>query len=182
MVGGAAPIDKGALACGKGNHCAGPRVARVRLSAHTVWRRSSFRPLRTLPMNRMHPPPPHRPPTHHSFPSRRRSSQKRWRSSQKRRRSSRRGRTFPAGMCLGRGRPAALCRCPVVEGWRPRPAPVWWRVEAVVEGGCCRHTGGTGTVAGIADTVDTDAFAGSTPNKTWREQNSWFLLLHSSPT
>lgn len=74
----------------------------------------------------------------------------------------------PAGTCPGRGRPAAPCRCPVVVGWQPRPAPVWWRVEAAVEGGCCRHTGGTGTVAGIADTVDTDAFAGSTPNMTWR--------------
>lgn len=59
---------------------------------------------------------------------------------------------------------------------------MWWRVEVAVEGGCCRHTGGTGTVAGIAGTVDTDAFVGSTPNKTWREQNSWFLLLLSSPT
>lgn len=169
-VGGAAPIDKGALACGKGNHCAGPRVARVRLSAHTVWR-SSFRPLRTLLMNRMRPLPPHRLPTRHSFLSRRRSSQKMRRSSRPRRRSLPRGRTFPAGTCLGRGRLAAPCRCLVEEGWRSRPAPVWWRVEVAVEVGCCRHTGGTGTVAGIADTVDTDAFAGSTPNKTWRGTN-----------
>lgn len=159
MLGGA-PIDKGALECGKGNHCAGPRVARVRLSAHTVWRRSSFRPLCTLPTNRMRPLPPHRPPTRHSFPLRRRSSRKMRRSCRPR------CRTSPGGTCLGRGRPAAPCTCPVEEGWRPRP--VWWRVEAVAEGDCCRHTGGTGTVAGIADTVDTDAFAGSTPNKTWR--------------
>lgn len=33
----------------------------------------------------------------------------------------------------------------------------------------CRHTGGTGTVAGtVAGTVDIDAFAGSTLCKTWR--------------
>lgn len=45
--------------------------------------------------------------------------------------------------------------------------PVWWQVEVVVEEeDWCRHTGGTGTVAGTADTVDTDAFAGSTLNKT----------------
>lgn len=42
--------------------------------------------------------------------------------------------------------------------------------------GCCRHTGGTGTVAGIADTVDTDAFAGSTPNKTWRGTKTTGLM------
>lgn len=32
------PIDKGALVCCKGNHCAEPWVDRVRVSAHTVWR------------------------------------------------------------------------------------------------------------------------------------------------
>lgn len=46
--------------------------------------------------------------------------------------------------------------------------PGWWQVEVVVgEGDWCRHTGGTGTVAGTVDTVDTDAFAGSTLYKTW---------------
>lgn len=46
--------------------------------------------------------------------------------------------------------------------------PLWWQVaaEGVGEGDLCRHTGGTGTVAGTVDTVDIDAFAGSTPYKT----------------
>lgn len=37
------------------------------------------------------------------------------------------------------------------------------------EGGWCKHIGDTGTVAGTADTVGTDAFAGSTLNKTCRK-------------
>ena len=57
----------------------------------------------------------------------------------------------------------------------PAAQVLWWRpvlwpveVEEVVEGegDWCRHTGGTGTVAGTVDTVDTDAFAGSTLSKT----------------
>lgn len=42
--------------CGKGNHCAGAWVARVRVSAHTVRMWSSFPLLRKLQMNHMLPP------------------------------------------------------------------------------------------------------------------------------
>lgn len=44
-----------------------------------------------------------------------------------------------------------------------RPVPLWWQVEVeeVAVADLCRHTGGTGTVAGTVDTVDIDAFAGS---------------------
>lgn len=65
-------IDKGVLACGKGNHGAGAWVARVRLSAHTVWMRSSFPLLHKLRMNHMLPMPRsllmrHSPPRHRSY-------------------------------------------------------------------------------------------------------------------
>lgn len=47
---------------------------------------------------------------------------------------------------------------------------MYWPVEveevAEEEGDWCRHTGGTGTVAGTVDTVGIDAFAGSTLCKT----------------
>lgn len=50
-----ATIDKGALVCGKGNHCAGAWVAHVRVSAHTVWMWSSCPLLRKLQVNHMLP-------------------------------------------------------------------------------------------------------------------------------
>ena len=53
---------------------------------------------------------------------------------------------------------------------------LWWRpvslaeAEEVGEEDWCRHTGGTGTVAGIvAGTVGIGAFADSTLCKTWSE-------------
>lgn len=58
---------------------------------------------------------------------------------------------------------------PAVQWLWWRPVPLWWQVageEVVGEGDLCRHTGGTGTVAGTVDTVDIDAFAGSTLYKT----------------
>lgn len=55
-----------------------------------------------------------------------------------------------------------------VQWLRWRPVSVWWPVaaEEVAEEDWCRHTGGTGTVAGTADTVGIDAFAGSTLSRT----------------
>lgn len=46
------------------------------------------------------------------------------------------------------------------------------RVAAAVgvEVGWCRHTGGTGTVAGTADTADTGASADSTLCKTYSKK------------
>lgn len=50
----------------------------------------------------------------------------------------------------------------VVQGLWWKQVPVWLPVEAeVVVEDWCRHTGGTGTVAGTVDTVGTDAFVGS---------------------
>lgn len=53
----------------------------------------------------------------------------------------------------------------------------WWVVEvAVVEGGGCRHTGGTGTVAGTADNADIVAFADSNLNKTYIKKRKKIIL------
>lgn len=54
---------------------------------------------------------------------------------------------------------------------------MWWPVEveevAEEEEDWCRHTGGTGTVAGIVvGTVGIGAFAGSTLCKTWSADHS----------
>ena len=58
---------------------------------------------------------------------------------------------------------------PGVQGLCWRLLPEWWHVEegeVAGEEDWCRHTGGTGTVAGTVDTVGIDAFAGSTLCKT----------------
>lgn len=64
----------------------------------------------------------------------------------------------------------ALCTSLGVQWLWWRPGAVYWPVEveevAEEEGDWCRHTGGTGTVAGTVDTVGIDAFAGSTLCKT----------------
>lgn len=153
-------IDKGALACGKGNRGAGAWLARVRVSAHTVW-------MCKLLLNHMlsicsfqtcHNPPP-----------RCRRSQMLCRSPLMRPHSGPRSccslpthRTFPGE---GRaGRRFGVRRRSLVElGLCWRPGPEWMRVEEVEEeGGLCKHTGDTGTAAGTAGTVGTAASADST--------------------
>lgn len=157
---GGGTIDKGVLACGKGNRGAGAWVARVRVSAHTVWRWSSF-PLRKLPMNHMLPVPRSLQMCH--SPLRRRSSRMKRRSSPMRRHNFPKCRTF---LVLHRNpmrhMSGVLYMSLVVQGLWWKQVPVWLPVEAeVVVEDWCRHTGGTGTVAGTVDTVGTDAFVGS---------------------
>lgn len=53
MLGRGGTIGKEVLACGKGNRDAGAWVARVRVSAHTVWMWSSLPLLGKLQMNHM---------------------------------------------------------------------------------------------------------------------------------
>lgn len=167
-----APIEKGALVCDKGNHCAGARIARVRVSAHTVWMWSSFPLLRKLQLN--HKLPPVRSSQmHHSLLMRHHSSQMQscsfptsYRNLPRRRTSQAVGRTLTC--CKSGVRSTSLgARC------RQSLAPEWMQVVAAegVEVGWCRHTGGTGTVAGTADTADTGASADSTLNKTYRKKN-----------
>ena len=150
---GSGTIDKGVLACGKGNHGAGAWVARVRLSAHTVWMWSSFPLQRKLLVGRKLPVPRSLQTRHSSLGGQRNLPTR---------------HMFPAV-----GRPpvprtlGAQSTSLGVQGlwWRP----VCWPVEVEEEEeGWCRHTGGTGTVAaaGTADTVGTDAVAGSTLRTT----------------
>lgn len=166
-----APIGKGALVCGKGNHCAGARIARVRVSAHTVWMWSSFPPLRKLQLNHMLPPL-RSSQMHHSLLMRHHSSQMQscscptsYRSPPGRRTSPAAGRT-PTSCKSGAPSTSPGARC------RQSLAPAWMQAAAAegVEVGWCRHTGGTGTVAGTADTADTGASADSTLNKTCRKK------------
>lgn len=162
---GGGTIDKGVLACGKGNHGAEAWVARVRVSAHTVWMRSSFPLLRKLPMNHMLRVP-HSLRVRHSLLTRYRSSQMKHCSSRLRR-NFQRGRRFRAARRLPDLRTLAAPSTSPGARWR-RPGPVWWMVGAAEEEeDWCRHTGGTGTAAGIVDTVGIDAFAGSTLCTTW---------------
>lgn len=69
-----------------------------------------------------------------------------------------------------------MCRfgaqCNPLEGpgQRWKAGSVWGEQGAAgAEGGWCRRTEGTGTVAGTADTVGTVASADSTPCTTWRQ-------------
>lgn len=156
-------IDKGVLACGKGNHGAGAWVARVRVSAHTVWMLSSFPLLRKLLMNHMLLMPRNLR-TRHSFLPRHRSSQMKRCSSPKR-------RMFPAVGRLPMRHTSGVQSMSLAVRWLWwKPVPAWWPVQveevAEEEEDWCRHTGGTGTVAGTVDTVGIDAFAGSTLCKT----------------
>ncbi len=171
---GSGTIDKGVLACGMGNHGAGAWVARVRVSAHTVWMWSSSPLLHKLPMNHMIPMP-RSLQMHHSLLMRHRSSQMKRCSSQMKRCNFPMCRMFPAvHSLLMRHSLGVLNMSPGVQGLLRRPESVWWlvEVEEVVEGDWCRHTGGTGTAAGIVDTVDIGAFAGSTLCKTWSKNQS----------
>lgn len=145
--------------CGKGNHCAEAWVARVRVSAHTVWMWSSFPLLRKLQMNHMLPPL-RSFQMHHSLLMRHHNSQMQSCSFQTSYRRFPERRTSPAvgrrPMCCKWGAPSTS------PGERCRLE--WWRavVGVGVEVGWCRHTGGTGTVAGTAGTADTGASADST--------------------
>lgn len=171
--GGGGTTDKGVLACGKGNHGAGAWVARVRVSAHTVWMWSSFLLLRMLRMNHKLLMPRSLQTYHsllrcRSFPKRHRNSQMKSRSFPMRCRSS-----LKCHMFQGERRLPMRCTSGVpstsqgVQGLWWKLAPAWWPVEeGVVVEDWCRHTGGTGIVAGTADTVGIDAFAGSTLCKT----------------
>lgn len=171
---GGGSIDKGVLACGKGNHDAGAWVPHVRVSAHTVWMLSSFPLLCKLQMNHMLLMP-RSLQTHHSL-LRCRSFQLH-NSQMKCRSSLLRCRNFlKCHMFLGLHKLPTwhmlevLCTSPVVQGLWWRLASVWWLVEAegvAEEEDWYRHTGGIGTVAGTVDTVGTDASAGSTLSKTW---------------
>ena len=170
---GVGSIDKGVLACGKGNHDAGAWVARVRVSAHTVWMLSSFPLLCKLRMNHMLLMPCSLQ-MHHSLLRCRsfqlRNLQMKCRSSLLRCRNFLKCHMFlglrklPMWHMLG-----VLCMSLGVQGLWWRLASEWWLVEAeeVAEEDWCRHTVGIGTVAGIVDTVGTDASAGSTLSKTW---------------
>lgn len=173
---GGGTIDKGVLACGKGNHGAGAWVARVRVSAHTVWMWSSFPLLRKLRMNHMLPMPRsllmhHNPPRHRSFQMKRCSSLMRRCSSPMRRHNFPKRHTFLAVRMLLVRHTLVVPHMSLGVQWLWwRPVPVWWLVVveevAEEEEGWCRHTGDTGTVAGTVDTVGIDAFAGSTLSKT----------------
>lgn len=124
---GGGTIDKGALACGKGNHGAGAWVARVRVSAHTVWMWSSFPLLRKLLKDHMLPAAaPCSLRMRHSFLMRRRSSQMKRCSSLMRRCNFPKRRTF---LAAARRLPVprtsgALYTSPVVQG-------LWWRPVSV---------------------------------------------------
>lgn len=167
-----ATIDKGALVCGKGNHCAGARIARVRVSAHTVWMWSSFPLLRKLQLNHMLLPL-RSFQMHHSLLMRHHSSQMQSCSFQTSYHNFPKRRTSPAA-----GRTPMCCKLgvrstsPGVRCQQRSLAPEWMRVVAVagVEVGWCRHTGGIGTVAGTADTADTGASADSTLYKTYSKK------------
>lgn len=170
---GGGTIDKGVLACGKGNHGAGAWVARVRVSAHTVWMWSSFPLLHKLLMNHMIPML-RSLLKGHSFLTMYRSSQMKRCSSLMRRRNLPKCHMFPAvRSLLVRHRSGVLSMSLGVLGLSWRPVPVCWPMQVVEvvegEGGWCRHTEGTDTVAGIVDTVDIDAFAGSTLCKTLQQ-------------
>lgn len=167
-----APIDTGALVCGKGNHCAGARIARVRLSAHTVWMWSSLPLLRKLQLNHMLPPL-RSFQMHHSLLMRHHSSQMQSCSFQTSYRNSPKRRKYPA-----EGRTPTCCKSGVQStspGGRCQlrsPAPEQMRAAAAgAEVGWCRHTGGIGTVAGTAGTADTGASADSTLNKTYSRKH-----------
>lgn len=119
---GGGTIDRGVLACGKGNHGAGAWVARVRVSAHTVWMWSSF-PLHKLLMNHMIPML-RSLQMRHSFLTRHRSSQMKRCSSLLRRRNFPKCHMFPAvHSLLMRHRSGVLSMSLEVQDlcWRPVP-------------------------------------------------------------
>lgn len=168
--GGGKTIGKGVLACDKGNHGAGAWVARVRVSAHTVWTWSSFLLLCKLQMNHMLRSllKRHSPSSCCSLPMRRRSSRTWRRSSPSRRCNFLKNCRFPVVRrllmsCTKEGQSMSL----EAEGPWERPV-LWWMVAVMEEEveDWCRHTGGTGTVVGTVDTVGIDAFAGSTLCRT----------------
>lgn len=166
---GCGTIDKGVLACGKGNHDAGAWVARVRVSAHTVWMWSSFLLLRMLQMNHMLRMPRslqmyHRLLRCRSFPKMHRNSQMKSRSFLMRCHNFQKRHMFLGEHRLPmQHKMGVLCMSQGVRERWLRLVPAWWPVEeVVVVEDWCRHTGGTGTAAGTVDTVGIDAFAGST--------------------
>lgn len=161
--GGAGFIGKGVLACCKGNHCAGAWGARVQVSAHTVWMRSSFPPGRKLRRYHTLPPPRSLPmhrrrPRHRSCRSSSAMTHCNWQG----------GRRCPGVRSLGwLSKPAAPCTSQGAAGlsWRN----LWWPVEEGAEEGWCRHIGGTDTAAGTAaGTVGTDSSAGNILSRTCR--------------
>lgn len=169
---GGGTIGKGVLACGKGNRDAGAWVARVRVSAHTVWMWSSLPLLGKLRMNHMLPMPRSLQMCHillrrRSFLKKHYNSQMNCRSSLKMRRNPPRWRMF-----LGLHRRLVPCTS-AVPCTSLAEQGLWWGlasvhcpVEEVVVEDWCKRTGGTDTVAGTVDTVGTDAFAGSIQSMT----------------
>lgn len=164
-------IDKGALVCGKGNHCTGAWVARVRVSAHTVWMWSSFPLLRKLQMNHMLLPL-RRFQMHHSLLMRHHSSQMQSCSFQTSYRNPKRRMSLAVGRTLRYWKSGVLSTSLGVRCQQRSPVSEWWRVVAGagVEVGWCRHIGGIGT-AGTADTAGTDASADSTLYKICSQKN-----------
>lgn len=175
-VEGVGTIDKGVLACGKGNRDAGAWVARVRVSAHTVWMWSSFPLLGKLQMNHMLPML--RSPQMCHILLRRRNFLKKHCNSQKkcRRTPMMRRNLLNWRKLLGRHRRpmrhklGALCMSLVVRGLWWGLGSVHWPVREVAEEDWCRRTGDTGIVADIVDTVGTDAFAGSILNTIYKAE------------